>query len=441
LPHVDFETDAVAAHRFDALDHRVSLFFANVEPGDIAPLGGKREGHLFAKPLRKSSDQRSFSLKAHICDIVAPFCRARNGCDTVHGALQHGHAGRYNRRDMTHTPDTLSRFSDMLEYVGPDRMRAMLRTMHEIRAFEQTLEDLYNAGKTFGTLHLSIGQEAVAVGTAMAVRFDQPHDAIDYMFSTHRGHGHAIGWGASIDAMMAEFLGKETGLCKGRGGSMHMADPARGNLGGNGIVGGGLPMSVGVGLSIRIRKTRQVCVVFFGDGASNEGAFHESLNMAALWKLPVVYVCENNQYALSTPNHKTFTTATLSERAAAYGMPGLTVDGNELGLVFLALREAIERARTGGGPTLVEAKTYRVKGHSRSDRQSYRSRDEVKAWQTDERDPIARYATLLIDHSLLTAAEADAYADEAVARVGRSIDFADASPAPALTTIQDGLYA
>jgi acetoin:2,6-dichlorophenolindophenol oxidoreductase subunit alpha len=342
---------------------------------------------------------------------------------------------------MMHPPDTLRRFGDMLEHIGPDRMRKMLRTMHDIRAFEQTLEDLYNAGKTFGTLHLSIGQEAVAVGAAMAVRYDRPDDEVDYMFSTHRGHGHAIGWGASIDAMMAEFLGKETGLCKGRGGSMHMADPAHGNFGGNGIVGGGLPMSVGVGLSIKIRKTQQLCVVFFGDGASNEGAFHEALNMAALWKLPVIYICENNQYALSTPNNKTFTTATLSERAAAYGMPGATIDGNELGLMFETVRAAAERARGGGGPTLIEAKTYRVKGHSRSDRQSYRSRDEIKSWQTDERDPIARFTALLVDHGLLSDAQADAYANEAAGTVTRSIDFADASPIPPLSSIQDGLYA
>jgi pyruvate dehydrogenase E1 component alpha subunit len=222
---------------------------------------------------------------------------------------------------------------------------------------------------------------------------------------------------------------------------MHIADVQSGALGGNGIVGGGLPMAVGVGLSIQVRETDQVCMVIFGDGAANEGAFHESLNMAAIWDLPVIYVCENNLYAMSTPMSKNFRIQRISERAAGYGVPGITVDGNDYFAVYLAAREAVERARRGDGPTLFEAVTYRIKGHSRSDRQAYRTRDEVRSWQEPERDPIARMAGVLETGGILAEGEKDLMQTEAVRRVDEAVAFADASPYPDPATVRAHVYA
>ncbi|HHE71655.1 MAG TPA: thiamine pyrophosphate-dependent dehydrogenase E1 component subunit alpha, partial [Chloroflexi bacterium] len=231
--------------------------------------------------------------------------------------------------------------------------------MYTIRAFEERAEQLYALGKVHGTMHLSIGEEASAVGSIAALRPD------DLILSTHRGHGHCIAKGADLNRMMAEFLGKETGYCRGRGGSMHIADVAGGNLGANGVVGGGLPISVGVGLALRMQKRDQIVLCFFGDGAANNGAFHESLNMAAIWKLPVVFVCENNQYAMSLSVRRAFAIERISDRAAAYGMPGVTVDGNDLLAVYQAVSSAVQRARANQGPTLIENVTYRWRGHSK----------------------------------------------------------------------------
>jgi pyruvate dehydrogenase E1 component alpha subunit len=317
----------------------------------------------------------------------------------------------------------------LLAELGRAQTLDMLATMCLIRAFEEKAEDLFARGLVHGTMHLSIGQEAVAVGATRAMQKG------DYLLNHHRGHGHCLAWGSDVNLMMAEFLGKETGYCRGRGGSMHIANVEANNLGANGIVGGGLPISVGVGLSIKMRRTSQVCLTIFGDGAANEGAFHEALNMASIWDLPVVYLCENNQYAMSMPVTKAFNIEHISQRACAYGIPGVTVDGNDVLAVYAAIRQAAERARAGQGPTLVEAVTYRWRGHSKSDRQAYRTREEVKLWQ--QRDPIRRFANLLG----LSDEELNRYIEEAKARIEAAVAFAQASPEPDVSTILEGVYA
>ena len=317
-----------------------------------------------------------------------------------------------------------------LEEIGSARAREMLLRMALIRAFEEKAEELYALGKVHGTMHLSIGQEATAVGAANALRRG------DYLLNHHRGHGHCLAWfDSDVNAMMAEFMGKETGYCRGRGGSMHIANVDANNLGANGIVAGGLPLAVGVGLSIKMRKTEQVCLVIFGDGATNEGAFHESLNMASIWKLPVIYLCENNQYAMSMPITRAINIEHISQRSAAYGMPGVTLDGNDLLAVYEAVYMAAEHARAGQGPTLIESVTYRWRGHSKSDRQAYRTRNEVKQWQ--ERDPIPHFAQLLG----LNDAELETARQEASSRIEAAVAFAESSPEPDVSTISEGVYA
>lgn len=305
-----------------------------------------------------------------------------------------------------------------------------LHTMLLIRTFEERAEELFALGKVHGTMHLSIGQEATAMGVSSALRQG------DYLLNTHRGHGHCLAWHDSdVNLMMAEFMGREAGYCRGRGGSMHIANVATNNLGANGIVGGGLPLAVGVGLSIKLRKTDQVCAVIFGDGASNEGAFHESMNMASIWNLPVVYVCENNQYAMSMAITKSANVANVSDRACAYGVRGITVDGNRVADVHDAIAEAAADCRAGRGPALVECKTYRWRGHSKSDRQLYRTRDELAEWQA--RDPIPRYAKEL---GWSEAQLEDARA-EATKRIDAAVAFAEASPEPDVKDVMEGVYA
>lgn len=313
-----------------------------------------------------------------------------------------------------------------------ERLEGMLRTMFLIRAFEEKADELFALGKVHGTMHLSLGQEGVATGVCAALRAD------DYMLSTHRGHGHCLARGADARHMMAEFLGKETGYCRGRGGSMHIADIEHGNLGANGIVAGGLPIATGVGLSIQLRHTAQVCVAFFGDGAANEGAFHEALNLAAIWRLPVVFVCENNQYAMSMPVRAAMRVEHISDRAQAYGIPGMTVDGMDVLAVHGAAMAAVGRARAQEGPTLLECVTYRYKGHSRSDRQRYRSREEVEAWR--RRDPCMRFRQVLIDEGMLTPKASARLEAEVRAAVEDAVRFAEASPEPDPASLLEGLY-
>ena len=312
-------------------------------------------------------------------------------------------------------------------------LRVALARMHLIRRFEEAAEASYMRGLIHGTMHLSIGQEASAVGAVLALRPD------DYILSTHRGHGHCIAKGADVSRMLAEFFGKETGYCRGRGGSMHIADIEGGNLGANGIVAGGLPIAVGVGMSIKAQRQDRVCMVFFGDGAANEGAFHEALNMASIWKLPIVFVCENNKYAMSMDVALSMAVQNVADRAAAYRMPGVTVDGNDLPAVAAAARSAVATARRGGGPSLLECKTYRLRGHSKSDRNLYRTKDEIDAWR--RRDPIARLEGALIGCARLTAAEAERIAKAAQLEIEHALEFARASPDPDPAELTRDVYA
>ena len=302
------------------------------------------------------------------------------------------------------------------------QIRESLRKMHLIRRFEESAEDAYIRGQSYGTMHLSIGQEATAVGICA------PLTDSDYITSTHRGHGHCIAKGAEVKRMFAEFLGRETGYCHGRGGSMHIADPSKGNLGANGIVGGGLPIAVGAALSAKKLRTGAVAVSFFGDGANNEGAFHESLNFASVWKLPVVFVCENNLYGMSVSTARSTAVRDVAERASAYAMPGVIVDGNNFAEVAEASFQAVERARRGEGPTLIESKTYRTRGHSRSDRNRYRTKDEIEAWKA--RDPIHLFEQELEALGLLTRAEIEAIREAAEAEVKDGVAFAESSALP-----------
>ena len=315
---------------------------------------------------------------------------------------------------------------------SPDQLREALRKMHLIRKFEEGAEQSYMRGLIHGTMHLSIGQEASAVGACM------PLTDADKITSTHRGHGHCIAKGAKPARMFAEFFGKETGYCKGRGGSMHIADVDKGNLGANGIVGGGIPIAVGAALSAKQLKTGAVVVSFFGDGANNEGAFHEALNMASIWKLPIIFFCENNKYGMSVSTERSTAVASIADRATAYAMPGVSVDGNDFSAVAEAVEIAAERARAGEGPTLIESVTYRWRGHSRSDRNRYRTKDEIDAWV--RKDPIARFTSELIEHGILTEDEAAAIEADTETVIEQGIEFAKESPDPDPTLVTRDVY-
>jgi pyruvate dehydrogenase E1 component alpha subunit len=312
-------------------------------------------------------------------------------------------------------------------------MLGMYRTMLAIRLFEEQVDAFVLKGVIHGTTHLYVGMEATAVGVCAAL---QPED---YITSTHRGHGHCIAKGADLARMMAELFGKETGYCKGKGGSMHIADLEQGNLGATGIVGSGIPVATGAALAIQMRKEARVVACFFGDGAVNQGAFHESLNLAAIWRLPVVFVCENNQYAMSGATRDMFPIARLSERSSAYRMPGLTVDGNDVLAVHQAAAEAVGRARRGDGPTLLSCETYRWKGHSRSDANRYRTREEIAAWQA--RCPIARFRTRLEEMGFLDAATAAVIERDVQAELAKAVRFAEESPIPTLEGAEADLFA
>lgn len=314
-----------------------------------------------------------------------------------------------------------------------EKLVQALRTMYLIRYFEEKAEELYMKGLVHGTMHLSVGQEATATGAIFALNPD------DYIVSTHRGHGHCIAKGADVKLMMAEFLGKETGYCRGRGGSMHIADLKTGNLGANGIVGSGIPIAVGAALAIKLQKDSKVVLSFFGDGAANTGAFHESLNMAAIWRLPVIFLCENNFYAMSMPVSRAFPLENIAERACAYNIPGVVVDGNDFFAVYEATKKAADRARRGEGPTLIECKTYRWKGHSKSDPQRYRTKEEVEMWK--RRDPIARFKGQLIANSVISEEEASQIEEEARTLIEEAVRFALESPEPSPENIEREVYA
>jgi len=330
-------------------------------------------------------------------------------------------------------PDARTAERPELATLDRETLRTALHRMHLIRKFEEVAEASYARGLIHGTMHLSIGQEASAVGSILALRAD------DYILSTHRGHGHCIAKGGDPARMLAEFFGKENGYCHGRGGSMHIADVEGGNLGANGIVAGGLPIAVGVGMSIKAQKQDRVCMVFFGDGAANEGAFHEALNMASIWKLPVVFVCENNKYGMSMDIAKAMAVPNVADRASAYAMPGVALDGNDLPAVTAATQVAVTRARSGGGPSLIECKTYRLRGHSKSDRNLYRTREEIEAWR--KRDPILRLQGELIAQGRFEAAELADIEKAAQAQIEAALEFAKASPDPDPAELTRDVYA
>jgi len=306
------------------------------------------------------------------------------------------------------------------------------RKMLRIRYFEEKVMDLLSRDIVKGASHLYVGEEAVAVGAVAAIRED------DYITSTHRGHGHCIAKGGDLNLMLAELCGKATGYCKGRGGSMHIADVNAGNLGATGIVGSNIPVATGAGLSIKMRGTDQVVLCFFGDGAANTGAFHESVNLAAIWKLPVIYVCENNLYGMSVAVNRAFPFKDIAERAKGYNIPGIIADGMDVLDVKRAVGEAVVRARKGEGPTLVECKTYRFYGHSRSDARVYRTREEEREWRA--RDPIVNFRKKLIEEGILTEQQARKLEEEVAKEVEEAERFALSSPYPEIDTLYDGLY-
>src|SRR5262245_9879988 len=282
--------------------------------------------------------------------------------------------------------------------LSPDKQREMLRQMLTIRYFEERASADYHAGKIYGVVHCYIGEEAVAVGVCAAL------DRGDRIISTHRGHGHCIAKGADLNRMMAELYGRETGYCKGKGGSMHIADFDIGMLGANGIVAGGISIVTGAGLAAQVEGNGHVAVSFFGDGASNAGPLHECLNIAGSWKLPVIYVCENNLYAAQTSAASTQALGDVAERAKGYGIPGVIVDGNDIFAVNRAAYQAVLRARQGGGPTLIECKTYRWRAHTeRKTQPDPRHKGEIEAWKS--KDPIERLLAHLKDRNELTDAD------------------------------------
>ncbi len=306
------------------------------------------------------------------------------------------------------------------------------RVMNEIRYFEEKAYEFFSENKLRGSVHLYTGEEAVAA-TACAQLSDE-----DYITSTHRGHGHGIAKSGDLKAAMAELMGKETGFCKGRGGSMHIADLKKGNLGANAIVGGGIPIAVGGALAQSYLGTDRVTVSFFGDGAANQGTFHESLNLASVWKLPVIFICENNQFAISVPVRQSTSVKDVGVRGKGYDMPGVTVDGNDVYAMYEAVQAAIKRARAGKGPTLIEAKTYRWRGHWTGDPEVYRTKDEVRAWI--EKCPIKRMSKKMIEDGIAGAAELDAIEKKAMADVEDAATFALESPEPDPATVMDNVY-
>ena len=316
--------------------------------------------------------------------------------------------------------------------IGTDEKLSLLKKMLLIRAFEEKAETLFQQKLIPGFVHLSIGQEASTAGSCAALRPD------DYIISTHRGHAHILAKGGDPKFMFAELFGKATGYCKGKGGSMHIADFSRGILGANGVVGGGFPIMVGAGLSIKMRRSGQVGMVFFGDGASNRGTFHEACNMAAVFKLPIIFVCENNGYASTSPSEKMIAGGTVAGRAKAYGIPGYITDGSNVLEVLEVVREAVEFARGGNGPVIVENETFRYKGHFEGDRQKYRTHDEIHTYKKD-RDPIQQFERLLQEEGILTGDLAERIRLEIAGRIEEAVQFAMDAPLPAPEDALNGL--
>jgi 2-oxoisovalerate dehydrogenase E1 component len=315
-----------------------------------------------------------------------------------------------------------------------DALESLYTTMVRIRRFDEKTTELFSAGLVKGTAHSYVGEEAVAAGACANLREG------DYIVGTHRGHGHCIAKGARVDRMMAELMGRADGYCRGLGGSMHIAALDLNILGCNGIVAAGLPIGTGAALAAKLRKTDNVVVAFFGDGGANQGVVHEALNLAAVWKLPAIYLCENNQYALSTATGRTTAGDSIAARAAAYGIPGVRVDGNDVLAVYETVRTAVARARRGEGPTLVEAVTYRWGGHSmRANLPEYRTKEEEREWM--ERDPVARLGSHLVDGKRATPVRLKELEESVELELDRAVEFAKSSPEPTVELMEASVYA
>jgi pyruvate dehydrogenase E1 component alpha subunit len=317
--------------------------------------------------------------------------------------------------------------------ISKETLIHMFETMLKIRHFEERVKNLFAAGELPGFVHLYLGQEAVAAGACATLRED------DYITSTHRGHGHIIAKGGDMKRMMAELYAKVTGYNKAKGGSLHIADPSLGILGANGIVGAGIPIATGAALSAKLRATDQVAVCFFGDGAAAQGTFHEATNLASAFDLPIVYICENNLYAVGTRTRETRNIDDIADRGTAFGIPGVVVDGNNVVAVYEAAREAVDRARAGEGPSLVECKTYRWRTHFEGEPDTYRPPEEVEAWI--RREPIAPYRQQLIESEVLTEARAGEIEAAVLRELDAAVEFGRQSPDPEPESALEDLWA
>lgn len=317
--------------------------------------------------------------------------------------------------------------------IAKEKLIDMYRTMVRIRRFEERVAQEFADGNIPGSVHSYIGEEAVATGAIAQLRKD------DYIMSTHRGHGHMIAKGGRPDRMMAELFAKKTGYCLGKGGSMHIADLDIGMLGAAGIVGSGITIATGAGLSAQMRGTDQVTICFFGDGASNIGRFHEGINLASVWCLPVVFICENNLWAVSVPTSCSLNVPNIADRAAGYGIPGVVVDGMDVIAVYEAAGEAVARARSGKGPTLIEAKTYRFRGHFEGDSGTYRPKEEIEEWL--KKDPVKLYKEKFLEMKLLTEKQAEEIDREILAEIDQAVKFAQESPFPEPEETLENVYA
>jgi len=313
-----------------------------------------------------------------------------------------------------------------------EKMIEMYSNMIQIRMFEERVAELFGAGKIPGFVHLYVGEEAVATGVCASLR------PTDYITSTHRGHGHLISKGGDIKLMMAELFGKKTGYCKGKGGSMHIADVELGILGANGIVGGGPPLAAGAALAAQYQGRDDIAVCFFGDGASNQGTTHEAMNLASCWKLPVVFVNENNLYGISSCTLNSMCVADIADRASAYDMPGVVVDGNDVMAVYEAAQEGINRARKGEGPCLIECKTYRFRGHFEGDPCAYRNEDELNEWK--DKDPLPRFESKLLEMDVLTPDKVSDIRSSIENALAEAVTYAEKSPFPEADEILEDVY-
>ena len=316
--------------------------------------------------------------------------------------------------------------------VSKEKLAEMYEKMLLTRFFEEKVAYFFSMGMVHGTTHLYVGQEATATGVCSAL---EPQDLME---STHRGHGQCISKGIDLNKMMSEFLGKADGYCKGKGGSMHIADVESGNLGANGVVGGGIPLAVGAGLTTQMKKIDRIVVCFFGDGATNQGSFHEALNLASVWKLPVLFVCEDNKYGMSMHRSKAMNIDDISDRAKSYGIKGKTVDGNDAVLVYEEAKKAREYVKENG-PMLLVCDSYRYLGHSKSDANVYRTKEEIEEWK--QKDSIKRLRKYMLDKKKFTAEQLDAIEAKAEQEIEDAVKFAENSPHPSIDTILEDVYA